>query len=123
MQVTIKAEDLLGAIIDRFVQPILTRQELMSAEIQALQATLDAHIAQVTSTTQHEAVLKAALDAALAALGNLNAQVAALNTQLAEALANAKDPADVAAINAITATVQAATQTLADSQASTAPTN
>ena len=65
----------------------------MSQEVQNLTSATDALAQQVNAAVANSTALKSALDAALAAL-------AQAQTQLAQALLNAKDPADVAAIQA-----------------------
>ena len=88
----------------------------MSQQVTNLQAAVTALTASVAATVSNETALKQKLDAALA-------ENASLTAQLATAQANAVDPADAAAIDAVSATVQAQTQALTDAAAATSPSN
>lgn len=81
----------------------------MSAQIDSLKSAADAAIANASA-------LKSKLDAAIIANADQSAQLEKVKADLATALANAVDPADQAAIQAII-------QSLNDSTAATAPTN
>lgn len=121
---------LIGAIVDRYIQPLLTKVDHMLQVVTDLQSAVNTLSAQVAATTANQTVLKQKLDDAIAAnatlqasFTTLQAQNADLSTQLQAAIANATDPAEVSLLQSLLATVTAQNQALADALARTSPSN
>lgn len=128
MKVTI--EEIVGAFIDRAIQPIFTGIAHMTKEVDDLKTAVGGLTTQVTAVKGVADTLKTKYDGAIAANVTLTgqnvaltAQVADLTAQLAAAQGAQADPADTAAIIAATGTVQTASQTLSDTAAADAPAN
>lgn len=99
----------LRSLAVRLIHFLDSELKAMSAQIDSLKAAADAAIANSTA-------LKSKLDAAVADNATKQAQLEKAQADLTAALANAVDPTDQAAIQAII-------QSLNDSTAATAPTN
>lgn len=116
MKASFDFEDFIGALVDRYIQPLLLKVNDMSQQVTDLKTAVDTLTTTVTAAIATESALKAKLDAALAT--NVD-----LQTKLDAALANAGDPADAAALAGITSQVTASNQALADANAVNAPAN
>ena len=121
MKVTIA--DIVGVFLDRIFKPLHEQIKTMSQQVSNLQTAVTALTAAVAATTSNEAALKQKLDAAVADNVAKAATITDLQAQLAAAQANAGDPADAAAIDAVTTTVQAQTQALMDAATANSPSN
>lgn len=110
MRINAKLSELRAVLTDALIQPLLTIFEAkMSQVVDALKAAADAE-------TANSAELKRLLNVATAANTAQAATIVTLTAERDAALANAADPADAAAI-------QAVTQQLADSTAVNSPAN
>ena len=123
VKATIDFEDLIGALVDRYIQPLILKVDAMSQQVTDLQAAVTALTQAVASTVSNEAALKQKLDAAVADNVTKATQINDLQTQLAAAQAGQADPADTAAVVAATATIQQQSQTLTDAAAASSPSN
>lgn len=127
---TLTLEEVIGVLVDRYIQPLLLKVDQMSQQVTILKTALDVLVAQGAATISNENALKAALDAAVAdavskgaILSTLQDKVTDLQGQLVIAKANAADPADQAALAGMQTTIEGLSQQLADAAARTAPSN
>ncbi len=116
MKASVDFEDLIGVLVDRYIQPLILKVESMSQQVNDLQAAVTALTSIVAATVSNETALKQKLDAAIAANASLTAQ-------LASAQSGQADPADAAAIAAATGAIQAQNQALSDAATQTSPSN
>lgn len=123
IEADLTASEFIGVLVDRYIQPLLSKVEIMSQQVTDLQTAVTTLTQTVAATVANETALKQKLDAAIADNTAKAATITDLQAQLDAAKANASDPADTAAITAVTSTIQAQNQTLADATAQTAPTN
>jgi len=123
VKATIDFEDLIGALVDRYIQPLILKVDAMSQQVTDLQAAVTALTQAVASTVSNEAALKQKLDAAVADNVAKAAQITDLQAQLAAAQAGQADPADAASIVAATATIQQQSQALNDAATANSPSN
>lgn len=127
---TLTLEEVIGVLVDRYIQPLLLKVDQMSQQVTILKTALDVLVAQGAATISNENALKAALDAAVAdaaskgaILSTLQDKVTDLQGQLVIAKANAADPADQAALAGMQTIIEGLSQQLADAAARTAPSN
>lgn len=123
IKASIDIEDFIGALVDRYIQPLLSKVDHMSQQITDLQTATTALTSQATAAIAVESALKQKLDAAIAANSTLTAANVDLASKLAAAQANAGDPADASAIAGVTASLAQTTQALSDANAVNAPSN
>jgi hypothetical protein len=118
-----RLEALLGVITNYIIEPILTKVETMSQQIDNLTAAVTALTATVAASIANEYALKSKLDAAIAGNVALQAQLEAAQAAHATAQASALNPAESAALDSAVTTIGQASQQLADATAMSSPTN